>query len=357
MRRGEPSRRAVVVDQVDHAPVRQIAHGELGDPPERRLVVRRGGKDLARAREDVELPLAVESLGRGGALGGEQALPLLAGVPALAHVEQVALDVERPAVVVAHRHRFVVHPNDPAVSREHPVLAAQRSGARGRGRDLGRDALAVVLVHELEEQVGLGEPFVGRIAEDHTDLRTDVQRRLALAQRVQVGDRRQMLGEGPVFRFALPLAGFGPLGLSDVAGDDHGARRLAGGVRDRRHGHRDRELDPVRAGMDDAGNVEALADLRGDGGAHRLLGEGVGRQERDRLADRRVGRVAVDRFGTCVPAHDRPVEVDADDRLGGGVPYRRELAGDDALLERRAAPGHRQPAGKAADGEPGREPD
>ena len=34
-----------------------------------------------------------------------------------------------------------------------------------------------------------------------------------------------------------------------------------------------------------------------------------------------------------------------------------ELAGDDALLERRAAPGHREPAGKAADGEPGREPD
>ena len=97
---------------------------------------------------------------------------------ALADVEQVALDVERAAVVVAHGHGLVVHPDDAPVAREHPVLAAQRPRAGGGGGDLGRDALAVVLVHELEEQVRLREPLLGRVAEDRGDLGADVERRL-----------------------------------------------------------------------------------------------------------------------------------------------------------------------------------
>ena len=116
MRRGEAGRGAVVVDQIDEAPVGQVAHREVGDPPQRGLVVRRGGEDLARAREDVELPLPVERLGGRGTLCGEQALPLLPGMPALADVEQVALDVERVAVVVPHGDGLVVHPDDPAVA-------------------------------------------------------------------------------------------------------------------------------------------------------------------------------------------------------------------------------------------------
>jgi hypothetical protein len=160
MRGGQARPGPVFVQEVDEAPVGQLAHGQVGDAPKRCLVIGRAGEDLAGAREDVELALAVERFRSRRPLGGEQALALLARVAALAHVEQVPLDVERPGIVVADGHRLVVHPNDPAVARQHPVLAVERPGARRSGGDLGRDTLAILLVHELEEEVRLREPFV-----------------------------------------------------------------------------------------------------------------------------------------------------------------------------------------------------
>ena len=42
-------------------------------------------------------------------------------------VEQVALEVERPAVVAEHDDALVAHPDDPAVAGEQPVLDASGS--------------------------------------------------------------------------------------------------------------------------------------------------------------------------------------------------------------------------------------
>ena len=351
----EARRRPVVVEEVDEAPVGQLADGLVGDPAERSLVVRRRGEDLARAREDVELPLAVESFGGGGALGREQALALLPGVAALADVEEVALDVERTAVVVVHRHGLVAHPDHAAVAREHPVVAAKRPCAGGRGGDLGRDALAVVLVHELEEEARLGEPLLGGVAENGRDLGADVKRRLALAERVDVGDRRQVLRQGPVLRLAFALLRLGAGRLTDVARDENGSRRLARGVRDRRDGEGDGEVAAVLVTVRGAGKVEALAELRRGGRAHRLVA--LGREQGDGLPDGLARLVAVDRLGSRAPAHDRPLEVDADDRLGGRVPDGGQLAGDEAALEPGAPVARGQPAGECAHGQPGRQRD
>ena len=71
---------SLLVEQVDEAPVRQVADGELGHAAERVALVVARSQGLAGAGEDVELALAVGGLGGGRALRGEQALALLAGV-------------------------------------------------------------------------------------------------------------------------------------------------------------------------------------------------------------------------------------------------------------------------------------
>ena len=211
-------------------------------------------------------------------------------------------------------------------------------------------------MHQLEEEVGLAEPFVGPVAQHGGDLGAHVQRGAALAERMDVRDRRQVLRERPVLRLALTLARLGTLRLADVPRDDDGPGLLAGAVRDRGDRQGDREVVPVLVAVCEAGDVDPLPRLRGLCGAHRGLARGLRSQQGDRLAGRLGRLVPVDRLRAGVPAHDRPLEVDADDRLGGRVPHGGELAGDDALLQGGAAPGHRQPAGEAADRQPGREP-
>src|SRR5262249_35473468 len=96
------------------------------------------------------------------------------------------------------------------------------------------------------------------------------------------------------------------------------------GAVDRRDGERDVEppavrRHPLRAKALDVIAVTDLREQRGDLAV--AFGE---RQDRGVLADRLLGRVAVELLGGLVPAHDRAVEAGGDDR----VPGRRDDRGD-----------------------------
>ena len=129
-----------------------------------------------------ELPLAVAEL--------------LLHLPALRRIEQVALRVEAVALLVADDHVLVLHPDDPSVSRDQPVLLAVRPVVLGpRALD---DLGVVVRVDELPEHVRVGEPLVGRVAERPLDLRAHVQARGRVVQVVDVHGEGQVLDERAV---------------------------------------------------------------------------------------------------------------------------------------------------------------
>ncbi len=112
----------------------------------------------------------------------------------------------------------------------------------------------------------------------------------------------------------------------------------------------------VLVAVDRAGDVEALPELRGGCGTHGLLVL-VRHEQRDRLADGLLGVVAVDRLRAGAPADDRPVEVNADYRLGCRVAHGVELLGDEPALLCGALPARGEPAGESADEQPGWEAD
>jgi hypothetical protein len=68
---------------------------------------------------------------------------------------------------------------------------------------VGEDALAIVGVEELEEEVGIGQPLVRRVADELLDLRADVDGRCRRGL-VDVGDERYLLHEFAVPAFGSP---------------------------------------------------------------------------------------------------------------------------------------------------------
>src|SRR5581483_10549520 len=92
---------------------------------------RAGARSTRRAR------LPARELGLGGGL-----------VLALADLEHEALQEERVAALVAHRHRLGPHAHDAAVARDQPVLLAERLPGRVRAPRRLEHALAVLWVQE-----------------------------------------------------------------------------------------------------------------------------------------------------------------------------------------------------------------
>ncbi len=283
------------------------------------------------------------------ALRGQEALALLACVRALADVDEESLDVERPAVVVAHGDGLVSDPDDAPVAREHPVLGAQRRRGGGSLGDLVGHPVAVLGVDELEEEVGLGEPFAGRVAEQRRDLRTDVERLAALAERVDVRDGGEVVGQGAVLGLDLAPPGVDPPRLADIRGDQDRSGRLAVLVPEGRDGERDGDLLAALAPVRRRRDVEPLRRVDGhEGGRDDVLSA----EDRKLAADRLVGAVAVDLLGAPAPADDRPLCVDCDDRLRAGFPHGGELPLEVRPGPRRLASSRRQPAGESTDREP-----
>ena len=135
-----------------------------------------------------------------------------------------------------------------------------------------------------------------------------------------------MGGERAVLGLSLAQALADAYGLADVLGDEQRAGRLACPVRQRCERDRREELGPVLAAVEHPRVVDppALPDRLHEV-RRRPVAAVLGGQERERAAFDLVGGVAVHRLAAGAPGDDRPLGVDADDRLGGGIPNRRQL--------------------------------
>ena len=124
---------------------------------------------------------------------------------ALGDVHEEALDVQRGPFVVLDDDGLIADGDRPPVASDEPVLERP---ARLAGREdpfvVGEDALAVVGMEELEEELGIAEPFIRCVAEEPLDLRADVYR-WGDSGLVDVSDERKLLHELAVSPFGLLL--------------------------------------------------------------------------------------------------------------------------------------------------------
>ena len=120
-------------------------------------------------------------------------------VPAGGDVEEVSLEHRLVAAVgVGDDTRVVLHPDDPAVAGDQPILDAQRLPGRPRALVRHEDALPVVGMEQLHEQLGPGRPVAGRVAEHRLDLRARVHIRARFVEPIDVDGERERLDERPV---------------------------------------------------------------------------------------------------------------------------------------------------------------
>ena len=94
---------------------------------------------------------------------------LLLQLPLGGDVEQVALQVERLAVVPEDDDAVVANPDDGPVSRDQPVLEAQRLVRRVSARVRGENAIAIIRMQGANEEVRLIPPLLDRVAEQRLD--------------------------------------------------------------------------------------------------------------------------------------------------------------------------------------------
>ncbi len=94
------------------------------------------------------------------------AAPLLLDQLLLRDVDHEAAQERRAAFDVADDVAEVAEPHDRAVPRDHPVLGVEAPAGRGRAHELGDRALPVVGMDAIGPERRVGEPFLGRVAED-----------------------------------------------------------------------------------------------------------------------------------------------------------------------------------------------
>ena len=113
----------------------------------------------------------------------------------LRDVEEIALQVERLAVVVEHDHALVAEMHDLAFARDEPVFDAQRLVRLVRVRVGCEHTLTVVRVEQPREEVGVGRPFLDAVAEHRLDLAAGEDVRADRVQLVEVDDERKLLDQ------------------------------------------------------------------------------------------------------------------------------------------------------------------
>ena len=103
---------------------------------------------------------------------------------------------------------LLANPHQPTVARDHPILDAQRRtiferAARGRFRGLD-----IIGMRESVPQVGIREPFRGRVAEEPVHLRADEDGGevcgVVIRHLVDIRHRGDLLDEEPVTSRATP---------------------------------------------------------------------------------------------------------------------------------------------------------
>ena len=85
-------------------------------------------------------------------------------------VEEVALEVERPSVLVHHDDALVAEMDDAPVARDEPVLEAERLVRLVRVHVRGEHAVAILRVEEAREELRFGRPVLDAVAQDRLDL-------------------------------------------------------------------------------------------------------------------------------------------------------------------------------------------
>ena len=124
-------------------------------------------------------------------------------------VEQIALREELPPVRVLDDQALVLNPDRPSVAGDQPVFGLERLRGLVAVRDEREDSIAIIRMEQLRKELWVAEPLVDRVAEQGLDLRTRVQRRSALRERVDVRDERKLLDQGPVLGFRREQLGLG----------------------------------------------------------------------------------------------------------------------------------------------------
>ena len=201
---------AIQVQQVRDDPIEPtgVLHdprGEVADVLGRhvvRLVLEgdREAQDRGERRPDVVRDrLHRDRLGLVGG-GQAQALLPLAGelVAELVHpaavrdVDEHPQPVARHALAVRDQPGAIVQPDRASILREDAVLDASGEPSRPVG---GVEPVRVLRVHELRPRIRVGVPLLRRVAEDRRGLLADRQRLLGTVDRVEVGDRGDLLLE------------------------------------------------------------------------------------------------------------------------------------------------------------------
>ena len=215
-----PARGALLVDEVEHTPVRETVDDELRRSAERRPALDRRIESHARPRQKIEPLLAVRGLGSRRARLGAQPVSFRAHLVLGGHVLEIALDIERLAVGAPHRRRVVSNPHDAPVPAHHPVLGVERHRRLVGTADLLSNTFVLVLVDEAEEETRLGEPVLDAEAEHRPDLLAHVGERVTVAEGVDIRSAGKLLDERLVPRvrlFTLDAHGHKP---GDVTRDD-----------------------------------------------------------------------------------------------------------------------------------------
>jgi hypothetical protein len=118
---------------------------------------------------------------------------LFLGVMARRDVEEVSL--EHRAVRIGHDAGLVLDPEPAAVARAESILDEERLAGRMRALVRGENALAVLRMQDLDEQVVVLDPLDDGVAEHVLDLRARVDVRADVVETVDVDREGQLLHE------------------------------------------------------------------------------------------------------------------------------------------------------------------
>ncbi len=140
------------------------------------------------------------------------------------------------------------------VLREHAVLGDEPLTRHVRPLDLAEDALAIVRVQDVDEEVRIGGPLLHRVPEQRLHLRARIDVGRVVRQLVDVDHERELLDQLLVVRFERTIPG---VGLVEKP------RRLPDEAHERRH-HECREEPEVDRAIDGG----ALSDPREDAARH-----------------------------------------------------------------------------------------
>src|SRR5215207_4821783 len=127
--------------------------------------------------------------------------------------------VARVALLIPDQHGFVPYPHHPTVFGELPELHPEGLASLVGAGDLCQHPLAVCGVHDLYPLIRVRGPLLRLVAEQRLHLRAYVGGLATVVDGLDVGYRRDLLGQGAVPLLNLPEPLLRPLELRDVVDD------------------------------------------------------------------------------------------------------------------------------------------